>query len=264
MRNWAQIAGFSALALLLAGCAAGGERNPFLTLTETLGISSAGGNTDSTGGGGTAASTEFRRSMQITFANNHPTADLTTSFVAWVTANSIRSAEQQDALLRSGYVQLTREVRLGTVFTLPVGTFVFNGPGTAGATPIRLNQATGGTATTQTISLTTPDVVLVFLQPPVSCDTVAFYYSVDGDILTSEPVGGGINIFEGATGGGGFKTLAQVDAYQCDPLTPGLFLKIVGGAVKPNEFFEGDNIRFDFFEQPSANGDFATVTIQGD
>jgi hypothetical protein len=64
--------------------------------------------------------------------------------------------------------------------------------------------------------------------------------------------------------GGGFKTLAQVSLYQCNPLQPGLFLHRSGGQDQPNEYYEGQNVTFDFFAAPDANGDCAIVTIGSD
>jgi len=93
--------------------------------------------------------------------------------------------------------------------------------------------------------------VLMFSQPPVSCDSVAFTFS---DPVTDEILGGS----SGA--GGGFKTLAQVQTYECSPLKPGLFFTSAGGARDPNEFREGEPLTFTF--QPLATGgDFALVTI---
>lgn len=268
MRNWLAVSGGGLALLVFFGCApvdGNTERNPFLILTEIFGAPPVG-DEERGAGGGTLVESEFRGTMTVTFANNHPDADLNVLFAAWVNLNSIRSAEQQDALLNSDYVQLTRELRLGSVFTLPPGTFVFNGPGVAGATAVRLGAATTQADDTVTpsmreFSLVTPDVILAFTQPPVSCDSVAFFYSTDGDPLTSVPVAGGESPFSGATGEGGFKTLAQVDAYQCEPLRPGLFLKLGGGASQPNEYFEGEGVRFDFSEVPDANGNFANVTF---
>jgi len=175
-----------------------------------------------------------------------------------VNVSSIRTAEQQDALLAGGYVQLTREVQLGTAFTLPPGTFIYSGPGVAGATPVRLLAAQGdgdGQPTTEAFDIITPDVILAFSQPPVSCDSVAFFYTVDGEVLNEPGLGAG------ATGAGPLKTLAQIDVYECEPFQPGVFLRLGGGARMSNEFFEGNDVRFDFFAGPDQNGDFANVTI---
>jgi hypothetical protein len=60
---------------------------------------------------------------------------------------------------------------------------------------------------------------------------------------------------------GGHKTLAQIDVYQCEPLRPGLFLRIGGGTKAANEYFEGENVLFEFNEGADANGNFANVTI---
>jgi hypothetical protein len=197
---------------------------------------------------------EFRRPITLSFTNNHDSANVETSFAAWVNVSSIRSAEQQDALLRGGYVQLSREIQLGSVFTLVPGTFVYNGAGFAGATPVTLACPLSETAdrtTSSEFTLITPDVLLVFSQPPVSCDSVAFVFRSAISGAATGP----------STGSGGFKTYAQVDVYECEPLRPGLFFKSGGGAKQPNEFFEGDSILFEFNQAPDANGDFANVTI---
>ena len=266
--------------LLLLGCAALGlggcplgatfdERNAFLTFTDTFGAAASrspdqGGQG---GGGGTVqAETTFRRTMILGFANLHPNAELQTSFAAWVLPSSIRSADQQDELLRGGYVQLAEEVRLGRAFTLPPGTFVFNGPGTAGATPVTLpptgaedNTVDPALATTTQFELITPDAILVFYQPPDSCESVAFVFLQNG-VPVDEPVGGGLDIFSGPTQfTSGLKTLAQIDVYQCRPFKPGLFLRIGGGTPEANEYSEGDTILFTFSPIPDANGFFANV-----
>jgi hypothetical protein len=245
------------LLLLVVGCLpAFQERNAFWTLTETYGTISA---TGETGGGGGAAEVEaeFRRTMTITFNNNHPTAQVDASFAAWVYSSSVHSADQQDALFRGGFVQLTHAVELGSAFTLPPGTFVFAGPGLAGALPVRLacplTETGQGLAITEAITLITPDVLLLFSQPPVSCDSVAFIF---GNATAGIPA-----VTGPVTATGGYKTLAQVDVYECMPLRPGLFLKLGGGARAPNEYFEGEDVRFDFNENPDAEGNYAIVTI---
>jgi hypothetical protein len=260
------------LAICLAGCPgapAGGERNAFQTLTEQFGTFS-GSEDDVGGGAGVGAEGEFRSRMTVTLANNNPDAEVEVSFAAWVNVSSIRTAAQQDALLADGYVQITQSagINLGTVFTLPPGTFVYGGPGVAGATAVRLlraqaqdGDAATATVTTRDFTLITPDVILVLLEPPVSCESVAFRFTADGENFMSEPVGGGLGLFQGATGSAGTKILAQVDVYQCDPLMPGLFLKVGGGSREVNEYFEGEGVRFDFNPTPDADGNFATVTI---
>lgn len=253
---------------LVTGCTGGnGTTNPFLTYAEALGVGSSGGSSGSGSNGSTGQTSAqiFRRAMTVTFANAHPTADLEFNYVAWVNTSSIRSAEQQDELLANGYVQLRADLKLGSVFVLPAGTFILNGPGTAGATRVFLKATGGGGAvsTESAVTLITPDAFLVFSQPPVSCDSVAFTYSRNGDPLTDEFQNiGEASPFEGSSGLGGFKTLSQVSAYQCEPLRPGMFLKIGGGARSPNEFFEGETITFQFNELPDASGDFAIVTIE--
>lgn len=244
--------------LLVSGCGLGigGEKNAFLTLTEELGVS-MGAESAGTGTGiGTAGEEEFRAPMTVTFTNGHLVAELDVSFAAWVYMSSLRTAEQQDALLRGGYVQLNKEIKLGTAFVLPVGTFVYNGSGTAGATPVRLGPVEGegddAISVSASYTLITPDVFLAFSQPPVSCDNVAFMFIGDLGTVTG-PV----------AGAGGFKTFGQVDVYQCQPLRPGLFLKIGGGAQADNEFFEGSDVLFQFNPTPDANGNYCNVTISG-
>lgn len=264
------------LAMLLGGCPFGGgidQRNAFLTFTDTFGASAArqdGQAGGGAGGGSVAVEATFRKTMTVILANLHPNAELRTSFAAWVLPSSIRSAEQQDELLRGGYVQLAEEIQLGRAFTLPPGTFVFNGPGTAGATPVVLpptgaadNTVDPALATTRQFELITPDVILVFYQPPESCESVAFFFAVDGQPLDSEPLGED-GLFSGPTSPfSGLKTLAQIDAYQCRPFRPGLFLRIGGGRPEANEFNEGDTVQFQFSPLPDANGFFATVTRPG-
>ena len=251
--------GASLLALIATGCIGdlGDGRNAFLTLTEIFGVLASDEPADSGAAGGTLAVGEFRRTMTATFGNHCRFTELDTSFAAWVNTSSIRSAEQQDVLLDAGYVQLTRELRIGTAFTLPPGTFVLNGPGFAGGTPVRLGVAGGDedapVPATISYDILTPDVFLVFSQPPVSCDSVAFaYLNLDQGTVRTGPV---------TEEAGGAKTFAQVDVYQCEPLRPGLFLKLGGGAREANEFFEGENIEFDFYPTPDAQGNFAIVTI---
>jgi hypothetical protein len=237
-------------------------RNPFLGYTEEYGVAGQQQTFEGGAAGAVGAEETFRRPLTLTFINSHPDAVVDTSFVAWVEVSSVRSAGQQDALLRGGYAQLTKEARLGSAYTLPVGTFVLKGPGTAGATPVTLSRAgstsatQGGaqtvTPTTLAFDMITPDKVLVFSQPPVSCDSVAFTFS---DPITGEVLSGS------SPAGGGYKTLAQVDVYQCSPLRPGLFFTAVGGTRLPNEFREGDSLTFTFQPTPTAGAAFAVVTI---
>jgi hypothetical protein len=268
------------LLLSSAGCplssttTTSGNTNPFLTLTEQQLIESnaatPGGGTST--GGGTAAATVFRRVMTVTFANNNSAADLSFNFLAWVDAGSINTAGQQDALWDSGYIQLTRSLKLGPAYTLAPATFIYSPEGTAAATRVSLLAAAGTTttdtttpttATETTHSLLTPDVILVFLDPPDSCDSTAFEYSDEGDVLTSAPFTAIGGVFGGATTTGGFKTLAQINVYQCDPFQPGLFLKHGGGSRSPNQYFEGEDARVEFNRAPDAAGMFALVEFLG-
>ncbi len=245
------------------------QRNPFLAYTDEYGVAGQQQTADDeSASGGAQAEGFFRGDLTIRIRNNHPGAEANFALVAWVNVGSIRSAEQQDALMRSGYSQLSREVRLGTAHVLPIGTFVYDGGGTAGATAVVLaraqSTADGQNQTTTpsefSLTLTTPDAILLFSQPPVSCESVAFYFTDDGDPLTSDPVAGSEAPYAGATLNGGFKTLAQVDAYECSPFRPGLFFS-TGGARDPNEYLEGDDVTFDLFERPNAEGAAAVVTI---
>jgi len=262
----------SVAVLASGGCPSADQRNPFLTLTEEFGATSSDsdGNGSGGGGGGSTAGGTFRRSMTPTLENTDDTAEVSVSVAAWVNASSIRSAEQQDALIANGYVQLTRTVNLGTVYTLPPGTFVLNGPGLAGATRHTLGRVREQPIipTTAEISLIAPDVLLLFLMPPTSCETPAFVFTVDGFPVDRDPPlveGAGeepIRADAGSYNDQGTKTLAQVDAYQCSPLKPGLFLKVGGGAQAPNEFFEGDNVRVTFQLFPNDDGNNAIVTYE--
>jgi hypothetical protein len=261
-------------------------RNPYLSYTEEYGVAGTGAQRASSGaaaGAGTEAT--FRRSLTLRLRNNNPAAELNTTLLCWVSVSSIRSGEQQDALLRDGYVQLTQEQRIGSVFTLPVGTYVYAGGGSGGAMAVFLGPAQGAgtsqgtqgqqqgqttqgsttttsTTTTPTVSsmtLTTPDVILVFSQPPVSCDGVAFYYTQNGAPLPSSSPGGGTAPFAGSNTTGGYKTFAQVDVYQCSPLNPGVFLSQGGSGRQQNEYIEGEDVVFDFMPLADANGNFCTV-----
>lgn len=246
--------------LLSTGCPTEvSERNPFLTFSETFGLGGSTASDSSGSSGGSTTQIPFRESLTLTFVNSNAGATLDTSFVAWVELSSVRSTAQQDALFRGGYVQLTRAISLGTAYTLPVGTFVYNGPGTAGATPVRLGSSSdpnqtgtaGAGASSVTYTLTTPDVILMYSQPPVSCDSVAFSFldPATGAVLTGP-----------ATGGGGYKTLAQVDVYECTPFRPGLFFNVDGGQAAANEFDEGQTVTFTFLAAPVGQA-FATVQI---
>jgi hypothetical protein len=258
------------VAVALAGClqTVSDERNAFLAFTETFGSSLTGDQPGGGGGGGGGggATDQFRAVLTLTLVNNNPVADLNVGFAAWVEASSIRTAEQQDALISSGYVQLTREERIGSVFILAPGTFVFNGPGKAGTTPLLIRP--GQSSVT---SMITPDVVLIYQAPPVSCETPAFSFTEQGfppDATTAGALapgvaGGPIDADSSSLDFFGVKTLAQIDAYQCSPFRPGLFLKLSGGGRAANEFFEGEALQFDFVRAPDAEGNAAFVTVGG-
>ena len=280
MMRWIAISSVCAVLFLGGlGCLTSANQtsaNPFVVLTEQQLIESnaetPGGGTSA--GGGTAAETIFRAVMTVSFANNHPYADLDFNFIAWVDPGSIHSADDQDELWDSGYIQLSRTLDLGLAYSLAPGTFVYSPEGTPAATHVTLLTAAGEltadaetgaaaaegvTPSESSFTLVTPDAILVFLDPPDSCDSVAFEYSDEGDVLTSNPISGVSGVFGGATTSGGFKTLAQVDVYQCDPFQPGVFLKPGGGGRQANQYFEGEDARFAFYAGASADGDFATV-----
>ncbi|MBK9120801.1 MAG: hypothetical protein IPM18_14575 [Phycisphaerales bacterium] len=253
----------------LWGCN-GGESNPFLTFTDLYGTSGRQSQVDDSGsgGGGGGVGDTFRRTMTLTFRNNHPSAEANTQFIAWVDQSSVRSVSQEDALLRNGYVQLRESVQIGTAHILPVGTYVYGGGGVAGATALVLRRSSddAGAQTTALPSevdftLLTPDAVLVFSQPPVGCDSVAFIYTDRGTPLASQGVAGALGPFEGSTRGGPFKTLAQIDVYQCSPLRPGVFFSRSGAGRKTNEYLEGEPVLFEFNANPTPAGNFAIVTI---
>jgi len=249
----------------MSGCGgAPASGNPFLTLAEMSG-GQVGQDRPSGGGGGggqQAQPVAFRGSINVTF-NNNSNYELDTSFLAWVAPGSVRTAEQQEELLNSNYVQITEELKLGSAYTLGAGTYVYNGPGAAHATAIHLEPSQGGEAGTlssMTIQLVAPDALLVFSQPPVSCDSVAFTFSQQGQPLPPVPAGS-LGPWNGATNTGGLKTLAQVNVYQCNPFQPGLFLHNSGGPRQSNGFLETDDVTFDFGLLPDENGYCANVTI---
>jgi hypothetical protein len=234
---------------------AAGVRDPFLAYFDTFGFpvtdTAAGGGT-TTGGGaqpGTLAAPTFRQTMTLTFRNTAADLDLRTRFIAWVELGSVTSGEEQDALLENGYAQTARPLQIGSVFSLPVGTFIFNGQRTPFPHEVNLGAAGGNADPTTEFNLITPDVILVFLQPPVSCDSVGFEFSDNGVVAPGS-----------STDIGGRKTLAQFDVYQCDPLRPGLFYRSTGGTPEANEYTEGASVSITF--SPATAGDaFATVSI---
>jgi hypothetical protein len=320
MRIGLALAGLTAL-LSLAGCPGSSSApiNPFLTLVDgdfLLQGQTTTGTTGTGGASGTSGTTApFRRDMLVSFVNRSQDflhddlsitfgSDLQFQYAAWVNPSSIHSTVEEDSLINGGYTRLTTEVRLGTAYVLPPGTFVYAGPGVAGATRVTIPRGFRTTAAVSPqlldagiaragsvlrnagtayvyffqVTLPAPDVLLVFADPPVSCDSVAFTFMDAGQVENSDPVNVGEGTFAGNTntGGrmGGYKTLAQVDAYSCSAhfattgapvsgFTPGLFLKTSGGARLPNEFFEGDPVSFQFRDVPDAGnhqGNFCIVT----
>ncbi|MFN0138175.1 MAG: hypothetical protein ACKVS9_18885 [Phycisphaerae bacterium] len=261
MRKW-QVLAMGSLAFSVVACSTE-LQSAFLTVTEEFGnlsgLDSDDGGSGSGGGNGGTGTARFRDEMNVTITNgvleiNGSNVELNTSLVAWVLPSSIRSAEQQDALLAGGYVQISSEISLGTAFALPPGTFILNGDGRAGARRVLIN---GGES--ESITLITPDAILFFDQPPVSCDSVAFYFTENG-FLVDEFESGDQQFFDsGAIGPR--KVLAQIDAYQCQPLRPGLFLRTTGGAAEPNEFREGQDIQATFSIGRLPNGFFTQILI---
>lgn len=261
----------------------GGERNAFFAFTDEFGtalLRDPNREDEGPGADREVPEEEFRRPMTLTFLNLHAGAELAFSFIAWVDPASIRSRVQEDALFRSGYVRLTEQVQVGSAFRLAPGTFVYNGAGQAGATTIRLaratpggsegaaqgdpNQGTGtGVARELSLTLVTPDALLVGAAPPTSCDSPAFVFT-DAEELqvyaAGNPELAPSYAFSPSTERLGIKTLAQISAYQCLPFRPGLFLKRGGGGRRGNEFFEGDSIRFVFSPLPT-NGYFCVVEV---
>lgn len=257
------------------------SRNAFLTLTQTFGsdlIPDADG--DGIGGGAPVDPLDFRAPMTITLMNMTTTGDLSVKLAAWVNLSSVRTEVQEDALFRSGYVRLQEDVEIGTVFKLPAGTFVLGGGGLAGARSIFLRAADGPpdfgedpggeqvdfTPRVLTLEFVTPDVILLFDAPPISCDSVGFRFTAEGQTLTDTSISAVGDVWGGATSVGGQKTLAQYSAYQCSPFLPGLHLKQSGGAFASNEYLEGDSITVQFtrFVFPNTGGIAAQVTIGGE
>jgi hypothetical protein len=108
-----------------------------------------------------------------------------------------------------------------------------------------------GTGANPDYVLLTPDALLVFSQPPVSCDSVAFTFT---NPITREVLPGA------STDVGGYKTLAQMDVYDCDPFQPGLFFRKTGGTPAANEYQEGQAVTVEF-NGAATNGAFGIVTV---
>lgn len=258
----------------IAGCGlSSAPADPFSIYTDQFGRNLVSNNNQSSSGGsGSSATTTFRQTMTLTLANHDGLYELNSMFAAWVLPNSFTSAEQQDQLLTAGYVQLTSEAKIGSVYTLPAGTFVFNGAGNAGSTNFTIPHGTAAssdpasavTAASIQFSFPSPDVLLVYLAPPTSCDSPAFVFTESGSVADvfhygAEIYGGSIATIDGPT-----KTLSQIDAYQCSPFKPGLFLRKGGGSRADNEFFEGNGVTFDFFRVADPTTQTAAlVTIGG-
>lgn len=290
------MASLMALAVALTGCPTGQSvsgPNPFLTLAEQFGAGEIGDDQDEDGGGdgdrGLGADDRFRETMTLTLVN-HSASDLVVNVAAWVLPESIRSAEQEDALFRGGYNRLSQEVRIGSAYVLPPGTFVRDAGGLAGAQAVLLRAAAGavdfagdedddaddegeeeddgapaGAGDTSQLVETfiTPDVLLLYGAPPTSCESPGFAFSDEGFPPDSVPIDGVSEIFGSATNIGTVKTLAQYDVYDCQPFRPGLFFKRGGGARADNEYFEGQSVRVDFSRTGLPNTTaFAVVTIQ--
>lgn len=243
-----------AAGLTLGGCPGGTSVNPYLTLTESN-LINAGATTDADAeapsGDTVAAGVTFRDDIDITFINHNIEHHLRFNFLAWVAPSSLRSSEQREVLLNSGYTELTAEQRVGVAFTLPPGTYVYRGAGAGGVQRVFLGPAGNGADSvnpdTEIATFTTPDGVLIYLDPPDSCHSTAFEFTDQGQVSGGSGFGYGPS-----TGSGGRKTLAQFNVYQCDPFKPGLFLKTGGGARADNEFIEGQDFTVHFFQNPIA------------
>src|SRR5262249_46814886 len=156
------------------------------------------------------------------------------------------------------------EVDIGSVYKLPPGTFVYNGSGIAGASRIMVPTPDNGQPNTFSVELITPDVMLFFESPPVSCDSRGFTFTDQGFPLDATTTGlfydapdVHIAADTAATDALGIHTLAQYNVYQCEPLRPGLFFRVGGGTPEVNEYFEGQNVTIEFHSQPDANGFYA-------
>jgi len=251
--------------LALGGCINANGPSAFQTYSELFGASASSNDDGGSGGGGGNGSNgqaTFRQTSDITVANGSPNFELNIRVAAWVYPSSITTAEQQDALINGGYVQLTRETALGSAFLLPPGTFVFSGGGLAGATTLRIEPGAGNF---ETLTMITPDVVLFFMEPPNSCETVGFTFTnegfpLDAQGVTRDGVTAPFAGYTGATDDLGTKHLALINGYQCNPFKPGVYLKTTGGGRQPNEFFEGESIRIDCFTALQ-DGNAAILTI---
>lgn len=299
----------SGVALLLGGCPGqtvvdGASRNAFQSLAENFGSTRL---SDEDRGGGviTDADTIFRQPLTLDLANFEWQGDLEVQFIAWIDPSSIRSREQEDILIRGGYTELAQTLQIGSVYTLPPGTFVYNavprgqtvsftpngihrlfipralalvdvggeGGGEAGGEGEDASGIRGRPqarlefdqleANRLEFSLITPDVVLLFYDPPVSCESVAFRFLDSGGPVQPDDNTG--LTFAGATLGGflaSFKTLQQVQGYSCAPFRPGFFFRR-GGGVSSNEFLEGQTITVSFTSHGFVNREeFALVEIR--
>lgn len=282
----------SVSALLAAGCsslfdltatnASDSIGNPFATLTEN-GLVEANIETESseisTGAAvGEDANLAFRDRLTVTFINNATDRELSTNFIAWVEPGNVRTETQRDSLISSGYIEIEQGITLGAAYSLVAGTFVYQGSGGSGLERVQLGASGAGQTVIPSelvISLVTPDVLLVYLDPPVSCASTAFRFLDEGDLITEVFAGGlggtdGAVIFGSASNTGPNKTLGQIDVYSCDPFQPGMFFRQGGGLQQSNEFIEGDDITFTFLTRPvdengniSANGNACLVTTGG-
>jgi len=258
-----------ASAAALSGCGLlfdAGQINPFNDYTEAYGATDDSNRPPPPGSGGGSATQDFRDTVTLTLQNVDGEAELNVSLAAWVEPSSIRTAEQADALISAGYVQLGREEKIGDAYVLAPGTFVFNGPGLAGTTPLVVQPGDGEVAGELVLSLLTPDVLLLYSAPPTSCESPGFIFTIDGfplgDIPNNTQGSPPATADSGGTEALGIKTLAMFDAYECDPLRPGLFFKSGGGAKQPNEYFEGENITVTF-SRLTVDNVAAQVTIGG-
>ena len=278
-------------ALLIAGCTnlfdltatstSNTIGNPFATLSDN-GLVEANITTESSdvstgAAAGADADVSFRDTMTVSFVNTATDRTLSTNFIAWVEPGNVRTETQRDSLISSGYIEIPDQITLGVAYSLVAGTFVYQGSGGSGLERILLGPTGPGQTivpSSSSIALVTPDVMLVYLDPPTSCASTAFRFLDEGDVITEAYAGGGGTdgsiIFGGANNIGPNKTLGQIDAYSCDPFKPGLFFRQGGGLQLSNEFVEGDAVTFTFLRFPvdennnqNVNGNACLVTTGG-
>lgn len=265
----------------LGGCPGSDETtiNPFSTLVEEglVAVPTTVPDGTPTGSGGVPIGAAFRPNLSLQISNQGTLGELSTRFVAWVSLSSVPSEFDEDDLVASMYERLAEPLELGAAVTLPAGTWVYNGSGSGPIQTVRLASASADDAglitdTELNIDLLTPDGILFFLAPPESCDSKAFEFLNNGEVVrdpsivtTDDGISAAPNLFPIAESPlSGIKVLRQIEGYQCDPFRPGLFLFDGAGQLAPNEYLAGDTVQIAFFagfELPSDPGLFATVGV---